>query len=50
MRSGQWGDGCTGTIIKGTWTKSRGRGEGGEGGGLGWGGGDGEKMQITVIE
>ena len=50
MRSGQWGDGFSGTIIMGTWTKSRGRVEVGEGGGLGWGGGDGEKMQITVIE
>ena len=43
----QWGEGITGTTIKGTWTKPRGRVEVGEGGGFGWGG---EKMQTTVIE
>ena len=47
MGRGQWGEGITGTTIKGTWTKSRGRVEAGEGGGVG---GGGEKMQTTVIE
>ena len=38
---GEWGEGCIGTTIKDTWTKSRGRVEVGEGGGTGWGGVEG---------
>ena len=37
MGRGQWGEGFTGTTIKGTWTKSRGRVDAGEGGGFSWG-------------
>ena len=33
-RTGQWGEGFSGTTIKDTWTKPRGRVEAGEGGGL----------------
>ena len=44
MGRGQWGEGFSGTTVKGTWTKQRGRVEAREGGGFGWGwrGGVGE--------
>ena len=51
MGRGQWGEGITGTTIKGTWTKSRGRVEvGREVGSAGVRWRDGEKRQTTVIE
>ena len=37
----QWGEGFSGTTVKGTWKKPRGRVKAREGGGFGCGGGEG---------